>query len=63
MIVYEIGTNVTVKASGEKGTVIAHDGYGTVNEFLRLNPKPYILDILDDEGKMKRFDAEELEKA
>lgn len=58
MIKFDIGKKVKVLATGQSGEVIAHDGYGTVENMLRLNPKPYILNL---NGEMARFDEEELE--
>jgi hypothetical protein len=58
MIVFNIGAKVKVLATGQPGEVIGHDGYGSVENMIRLNPKPYILNV---DGKMMRFDAEELE--
>jgi hypothetical protein len=55
---FEIGTKVRVKATGDQGEILALDGYGTVEEMLRLNPKPYIVQIGND---IPRFDEEELE--
>ena len=61
MIKFEVGTKVKITATGEIASVIALDGYGSVQNFLHLNPKPYILDILDEKGDLRRFDADELE--
>ncbi len=58
MIKFDIGTKVTIKATGQTGEIIALDGYGSVESMLRLNPKPYIV-LIDNE--IPRFDEEELE--
>lgn len=58
MVKFNIGSKVKVVATGQEGEVIALDGYGTVESMLRLNPKPYILNL---NGEMARFDEDELE--
>ena len=59
MTKFNIGDKVKIIATGQIGEVFAIDGYGSVENMIRLNPKPYIVLI---DGQIPRFDEEELEQ-
>ena len=57
----DAGQKVKISKTGEKGEVRSIHGYGTVRGFQKLYEPAYEIELED--GNVKRFSSEEIEKA